>query len=167
MLISKDMIEEGSVIKKKCVDMEEFIRAYKDTDNEDIKAAINGVMNSYFYRVRRTISEFAAFFDMVLNCGSKERVEDYNWCCVSDFFKMRQDIYENWFQLMTDYDFSKSKDSYWEFVDFDIEKLWKDVPDTKYLPPLKTIVETDFVSETMIKYTKSVQKVWSNLPNYF
>ena len=167
MLLTEDKIEEGRIIKKKCVDLEEFIKAYKDTDNEDIKAAINEIMDSYFLRVSETIGEFAIFFNIVLNCENEERAEYYNWCCVSDFFKMRQGIYENWFQLMTDYDFSKLKESYWEFVDFDIEKLWKDEPYTEHLPPLKTIVETDFVSETMINYTKSVQKAWSNLPNYF
>jgi hypothetical protein len=167
MLIPKDKFEDGLIIKKKCVDLEEFIAIYKDTDNDDIKAAINEIMDSYFYRVRNTISEFAIFFDMVLNCNNTERAEDYNWCCVSDFFKMRELIYEDWFTLMTDYDFSKTKDSYWKFVDFDIEKMWKDEPYTKYLPSLETIIETDFVSETMINYTKSIQNIWTNLPNYF
>ena len=161
--MTEDSFREGRIIKEKCVEPEDFIRKYKDTDDEEIKGIVNTIMEAYFCRVDETISRFQMFYDIFLY-DPDERSDQYKFCFVSDFFKLREDVFNDWLELSIDYAYSKSKDGYWEFVDFTIEDLWNKNDTLKQMPSLEEIIESDIVTDNLRNYTEAVLKIWEKLP---
>lgn len=166
MLISKDkVLDEGIILKKKkCIYEEDFIRAYKETDNQDIKYLINQILDSYLYKIWTVMLDFSS--DLATIISEPKKTEPYKLCYIQDHFKLAQRVFDAYMELSYEYDSYKSKEGYWEFIDFDIEDMWKEhhIRHGIQLPSLDEIMESNFVLESLDKYQRSKKDEWINLP---
>ena len=135
---------------KKYVYEEDFIEAYKDSNDQFIQLMINGLVEDFLDTILTDMSNFAHDLYNLLRDKDIDSLEYYNTLFLS--------IYDNYYKIEMYYNsyVNNCDKIWWDQIDHDIEYWWSKESAGCDLPALKTVLSPEYKinMDKMIKEAK-------------
>ena len=129
--------DKSLISGKYVLDSEDFIKEYKDSDDEFIQCIINGLVDDYLSNIIDIMLDYASAIDILNKENNKE------------FSDKAFQYYQNLSYYYKSYNAGIDK-IWWDCIEGNIEYWWEkeilSIKGYEYLPDLKTVLSYDYIS---------------------